>query len=132
MAATLTETRTHNTVGGGVINRIELAWVAHTDGSGTLTTGAINGTILRVTTNPAANAPTDNYDITLTDADGVDVLAGQGTDLDTANSASFCPGVAFTDGTTTSVVPIVVSGPLTLNLSNAGDSNEGSLVLYVR
>ena len=41
------------------ILRLVINWLAHTDGSATHTTLPINGTILRVTTNPTANAPDD-------------------------------------------------------------------------
>lgn len=36
----------------------------------------INGWIIRVETNPGSTAPTANYDITLTDQDGLDVMGG--------------------------------------------------------
>jgi hypothetical protein len=139
MAATLTETRTRSTGDGysdrygGAVTRIELAMVSHTDGTVSgLSTAGINGTILRVVTNPGATAPTDNYDVTLLDEDGIDVLAGQGADRDTANSEHFCPGVALKDGTTTGVVPVVVAGPLTPSVTNAGSGKTFSLILYVR
>ncbi len=44
------------------------------------------GTLLAIGTNPGATAPTDNYDITLVDADGVDRLDGVGGNRDTATS----------------------------------------------
>jgi hypothetical protein len=136
MAATLTVTEatadSSTAANGSIICRYTLAWTSHTDGTVALPTPTINGTILRVTFNPGATAPTDNYDVTLTDEDGIDVLGGQGANRDTANSESVCPGLAFTDGTTTSVVPIAVAGTLTLNVSNAGDSKQGTVVLYVR
>jgi hypothetical protein len=136
MAATLTVTEnvadSSSTRDPSIICRYTLAWVSHTDGTVALPTATINGTILRVTTNPGSTAPTDNYDVTLLDEDGIDVLAGEGTDRDTTNSETFCPGVAFTDGTTTSVVPVVVAGVLTLTIANAGSGKEGTVVLYVR
>lgn len=46
----------------------------------------IDGTLLAIETNPGAVAPTDNYDITLVDADGLDRLGGVGADRDTANT----------------------------------------------
>lgn len=114
------------------IVRLVINWLAHTDGSATHTTLPVNGTILRVAVNPATNAPDDNYDVTLLDEDGLDVLAGQGANRDTTNSEHFCPGVAFTDGTTTSVVPIVVAGTLALSVTNAGSGNEGQITIYLR
>lgn len=55
----------------------------------------ISGKLLALETNPGAVAPTDNYDITLEDSDGIDVLEGVGGNRDTAN---------------TEKVPIVYSG----------------------
>jgi len=48
----------------------------------------IDGYILFATTNPGATAPTDNYDITLVGADGVDISGAQLSNRDTANSES--------------------------------------------
>lgn len=44
------------------------------------------GTLLAIQTNPGATAPTDNYDITLVDADGIDRLNGVGLNRDTTSS----------------------------------------------
>ena len=44
------------------------------------------GRLQHLTTNPGATAPTDNYDITLIDGDGLDRLQGLGANRDTANS----------------------------------------------
>ena len=108
-------------------------WTSDSGGAATIPSlVAVSGAIARVVFIPDANAPTDNYDVTLTDSDGIDVLAGQGTDLDTAVASSVCPGIPLTDGTTTSVLLTVVDSILTLNVTNAGDSNAGKVVVYVR
>src|SRR4051812_32088221 len=116
----------------GVINKLTLAWTSASDGTATFTTSKINGTILRCATNPGSAAPTDDWDVTLTDEDGLDVLAGQGANRDTTNSEHFCPGLPLKDGTTTSVVPIVVNGPLALSVSGAGSAKTGTIVIYFR
>lgn len=46
----------------------------------------IDGTIIGIETNPGTTAPTDNYDITLVDPDGLDRLGGAGLDRDTATT----------------------------------------------
>ncbi len=109
------------------IKRLKLDYVT-ASGSASVTVADVNGVILRVTTNPGATAPTDNWDIALLDEDGIDVLGGDGVDRDTANSESFCPSVAFGDG----FVPVAVSGSLTLNITNAGDAKVGSVIVYLR
>lgn len=80
------------------IERITCAFTSAADGSQTQAV-TIRGTIMRVVTNPGATAPTDDWDMTLPDSDGVDLFAGQGANRDTANSEHFVPGVPFKDGT---------------------------------
>lgn len=70
--------------------------------------------------------------MTLTDPDGINVLAGQGAGLVVPGNSHVCPGVPLKDGTTTSVVPIVVDGVLTLAVSGAGAAKSGTVVVYVR
>ena len=94
-------------------------------------TVAISGQILRVVIDPGSPAPTNLYDMTLTDSDSVDVLAGRGADLSDTATTNICPGTPLKDGTTTSVVPMVVDSILTLNITNAG-TGVGTVVVYVR
>lgn len=56
---------------------------------------SFEGRIAELTTNPGGTAPTDNYDLTVIDDEGIDRLQGLGANRDTANSES---------------VPIVYSG----------------------
>lgn len=46
----------------------------------------LEGTLLAVQTNPGATAPTDNYDVTLVDGDGLDRFNGVGLNRDTTTS----------------------------------------------
>jgi hypothetical protein len=136
MAGTVTETKLF---GGGsrsqdsYINRIVLAWVSDASGvvSGT-PTGIINGTICKVQFIPGSPAPSDAYDVTLTDTAGIDVLGGQGANQSATVAAAVIPGVPLKDGTTISVAPCVVADPLTLIIANAGNAKQGSVVLYIR
>lgn len=47
---------------------------------------AFQGTIVAVVTDPGSPAPTDNYDFTLVDGNGLDRLNGAGQNRDTVNS----------------------------------------------
>ena len=109
-------------------------WVSDADGNGTLVSGtAVSGQIERVVFIPSdVTAPTASYDVTLTDEDGIDVLSGQGVNLSETVASSVRPGTPLRDGTTVSVISTVVDGLLTLNVSNAGDSKAGRVVVYVR
>lgn len=67
------------------------------------------------------SAPTNLYDITITTADGLDILIGSGADL---------------SGTTTKVVAetalgVMVDDTLTMNLSNAGNAKGGLVWLFL-
>lgn len=136
MAGTVTETKLF---GGGsrsqdsYINRIVIAWIS--DGFGVVSgiaIGAVNGTICKVQFIPGSPAPSDAYDVTLTDTAGIDVLGGQGANQSATVAAAVVPGVQLKDGTTISVAPCVVADPLTLVIANAGASKQGLVVLYIR
>ena len=67
-------------------------------------------------------APTDDYDITVTDADGHDVLWGAGANRDTAD----------TEYVARASLAAVAGSVLTLTVANAGDTKSGVVVLYIR
>lgn len=105
-----------------ILGTISIPWTSNGSGAATVVIDAFRGFIRRFVTDPAAaaSAPTDNYDITITDANGADVLAGTGADRDTANSESVVPAQ-----------PILVDGALSLVVANAGDTKAGVVVLYI-
>lgn len=117
------------TASAGNIRKVSYSWTS--DGSGNATvTASFAGIILRVVTNPGVTAPTDDYDVTLVDPDGADLFVGRGANRDTATTEHFCPGVAFSDGTTASIMPVAFVGNATLTIANAGAAKEGTVVIY--
>ncbi len=119
----------------GPVRTYTLAWVA--DGSGNVSgtdTEAINGCLVGVVFIPGTSTtePDDNYDVVLNDSDGIDVLGGVGANLDEATATRHMPAVSMTDGTTTTVGTVFVDGKLSLVVSGAGDSNVGTVKLFVR
>lgn len=107
-------------------------FVANGGGSVSQASGLpVSGEIQRVVIVPGTPTPTALYDLTLTDSDGVDVLAGQGANV-AAGNVNICPGTPLKDGTTTGVLPMVVDSVLTLNVTNAGAGGAGSVIVYVR
>jgi len=72
---------------------IEFQWVADGDGNftATVTKQPVEGYAVKAITNPGATAPADNYDITITDEDGVDVMGGALADRDTTTSEEVVP-----------------------------------------
>ena len=74
----------------------------------------MDGYLLRLVTNPSAvTAPQDDYDITLTDADGKDVLQSVGLNRDTANTED----VPIVFSGTTSHPVVSLADELTLAIS---------------
>jgi hypothetical protein len=121
MAASVTISETRHTP----VKKIKFVWVSAADGTASAsTTYAYSGKIELLTTVPAGggSAPSDNYDITVTDSDSVDVLAGAGADRDTANTEQVL-------GTS---LGAVASSVLTLNVTNAGNAKGGTCYLFVR
>lgn len=99
-------------------------WVSSTD------TGLVSGTsrhrytgnILGVCTVPGASslAPDDNYDITLTDSNEVDVANGQLANRHTSTTQWVFASLGH-----------VVNSQITLNVTNAGNSNAGTTYVYI-
>ncbi len=117
----------------GKFRKLFFDWTTHTDGtvSGTLT-GPVEGIIRGLITNPGSPAPTDNYDITILNEDGFDILNGRGVDRDTANTEQVVPGIAFVDGVTTSIIPIVVDADtLEFKIANGGSAKQGRAILIL-
>lgn len=110
----------------GNVKKITFDWLSGTAGeAGTAsgpTTYPYTGNILRVVTIPdsAATQPTNAYDLTLTDADSVDVANGQLADR--SNTATEW---------VVSSLGAVVGDVLTLNVTNAGSAKGGTCIVFV-
>lgn len=105
-----------------------ITWTADgSDGSvpATASTVPIVGRLFHATTDPGATAPTDNYDITLVDAEGVDAAQGLLANRDTANTED---AAIVYSGTGTHPR---VNSKLTFTLANnAVNSATGECVVY--
>jgi len=124
-------TLTLTTVSRSRPRKISFAWTSTAGGavSGNLT-GRLAGTIERVVFKPgtAGSQPSDLYDVTLLDEQGVDVLAGKGANLSNATTTQIVPLIG--DGTTTDK-PVVVNGTLELQVANAGATKSGEVHVYL-
>ena len=86
-------------------------------------TNAIKGYYLyKLITNPGTTAPTANYDITITDEDGIDIMGGNAMNRHTSNSESTYPMI----GTQPFAQPII--GPITLNITNNSVNSAGIVI----
>lgn len=72
------------------------------------------GCLLGLHTNPGATAPTDNYDITVEDGDGLDRLQGVGANRATATSQQ----VPIVYSSTSVNPPVSIDETLTLKFAN--------------
>lgn len=122
---------TYNKTVIGSPSKHTLAWTASTNGIVNLTNSAYTrGEIVRVT---SLSSPTGAvYSITLKDAQGVDVLAGQGSGMASNVLTSVVPGIKITDGVTTSAIPIQVNDQLAVSVTGAGSNKTGTVTLYVK
>ncbi len=114
------------------VAKITLDWLSDSSGdvSGVFAEG-VSGEILRVTFIPdgRGTAPTNLYDVTLEDEDGIDVLQTLGANLSSTVTTSIVPFIG--DGTVTDK-PVAVDGKLELKVSNAGNAKGGIVQLYLR
>lgn len=114
---TITEERLGN------VHKITFDWLSTGAGAadGT-TTYPYTGNILKVVTVPdtAGTQPSDDYDLTLTDEDGIDVANSQLANRDDTNTEWVVSSLGA-----------VVGDKLTLNVSGAGSANGGICIVYV-
>ena len=124
-SCTITET-TH-----GSVKKVVFAWTAGTApahagliSATTTHAGGYDGEIIGLTTIPATagDQPDDNYDVTVTDVGGHDVLLGAGANRDETN----------TEHVVRANLAGVAASQLTLNVTNAGSGLKGTVVLYIR
>ena len=109
--------------GQGLVSFL-LPWVS--DGNGAVSGLPVNlpaGTLVSAKATPGSGSaqPTDKYDVLLVDAEGYDVLLGQGVDLPNAEPAvlQWDPPLPFHGGT------------LEVQASNAGSAKSGTLELFI-
>jgi len=119
-----------NVTSVGSIQRIDLHWSSLTNKS----TGSIswlNGELYRVTFVPGASTIA-NYDVTITDSTGFDILAGLGANLASNTVVTVAPGIALTDGSAaTNMNRVVLNDALTVTVDNTG-VGSGYLSLFLR
>ena len=134
------ESCTQSLLGNGPYRVYSLVWV--TDASGnftaTATTQNIDGVVMLVEAIPSATAaPGDNYDVTLRNSSGIDVMGDSGA----TGSEAFDGALANLDTAVPSMkkplltavyTDIPVMGPLTLDVFAAGNSKGGTIRIHFR
>ena len=106
------------------VRKLVYAWTSDGTGDATeTTTETYSGKIIGFATVPdGVAAPSPNYDVTITDPDGFDVLAAAGIDRHTSNTESQFDPTALG----------VADGILTFVIAAAGDTKEGVVHLWIR
>ena len=107
------------------LQKIQWDWLSATGGTvSSAASGWYCGKIVKVSlaSDSGDTAPTDGYDVTIEDGDGLDVLSGNGANV-TASAT-----VYINDPTK---MLWVRSGTLTLKVANAGDAKGGVVTLYI-
>ena len=130
MAGTVsfTDQKPNKRAKGGPLGKLVVTWLSTTGGVANSANIPFNGKILRAVTNPdGTDAPTDDYDITLTDEDGLDLAQGVLADRDTANSEQVVPLIG--DGTITTQLVAYV-GLLVVNIAAAGSEKAGVVTIF--
>tara|TARA_R110000765_G_scaffold111044_3_gene202606 strand:- start:950 stop:1345 length:396 start_codon:yes stop_codon:yes gene_type:complete len=83
----------------------------------------IKGRLLQIVTNPDGDtAPQDNYDITITESGGADMLLGVGANRDTANTE-----VAIVESNGAQSI-VAETDSLTLNIANNNVNSAGIVI----
>ena len=132
MAGTMTFTHDKN----GPINILIGDWTSTAGGAADATTTfKIIGTIRKIVTNPdGVDAPTANYDIVITDEEGVDVLGLSQKDVQnrhTADTEQIVPVLLNYDATPIGIAAFpVVADLLKVAVSNAGNAKKGKVLIY--
>jgi hypothetical protein len=133
MASSYTETRETLRLGQNdkkkKLEKVTIAWTAHTDGTFTTASVALSGYLIKVVTNPGSTAPTANYDITLTDPDGSDLDAAAGTLANRHTTATEC---VYPVGTSGAATPILLCGTYGVAIANNSvNAATGTIIFYL-
>ena len=99
-----------------------ISWTGTAGGAVSGITVPFNGRIERIVTNPT-DTPSANYDVTLDDADGLDLAQTLLANRHTTNSEEVTPLIG-----TTHLVPY--RGLITPTVANSGSSKSGTITIY--
>jgi len=117
--------------GANQVGVMRYEWTSHST-AGTVSNKLDNagGHITKIVTNPDGTAaPTANYDITLVDADSLDVALGTLANRHTSTTEVVYPTVAGSAANNTDV-RASFAGKLTLTIADAGNSKKGVIAIY--
>lgn len=125
MGITEYDERLSGTRGYEPVAVITYAFTTDSEGDASEATGTVNGQVNRIVTNPASgdDQPTTNWDLTILDEDGIDILGGSGADRDAGNTAA-------SEQAAPSVAGLGVQSTLTFAVAHGGATKKGVVNLY--
>ena len=107
----------------GGTQKVKFAWTSSAGGAADATTSnAYSGAVERVLIVPGATTPSDLFDVVITDGDSVDILLAFGANCSNAHTTVI----------TADNLSAVHNDNLTLAITNAGDSKNGNVIVYMR
>lgn len=117
---------------GHRLKKILASWTSD-DAAGTAsgTTVHVSGYLLKGVTDPGTAAPTANYDITLTDPEGTNLLGNCQDDLvDRHTSNTEVVDFVIAAGAQTGARPCV-DDKITISVAAAGNAKTGQIIIYI-
>src|SRR4030042_688152 len=109
------------------VKKIKCEWTSDsvTGAVSDTTSNVYSGRFIGLITVPggAPNAPDDNYTVTITDSDSVDLLLGAATGNRDTSTTEFLAEASLAG---------VANSTLTFNVSSAGNSKAGTIYLLIR
>ena len=129
--ATQTYAPVYSNEGVTNLSTLTFTWTSDATGDVTSTTSTtisnqIAGKyVVMAATSPDTTAPTASYDITVTDANNVDIMGGVLANRSATSTEQATPYIGALYGNRP------VAGALKLNVSNAGDAKSGTVILYL-
>ena len=98
----------------GTLKKVHFTWTSSAGGAADgSSTGAYNGVLLRAVFVPGTGGdqPTDQYDVVVDDADGHDVLAGQGANRSNAAAETVVSAPVITASVVRGALAVITAGP---------------------
>ncbi|MGB7531818.1 MAG: hypothetical protein WA977_02415 [Halobacteriota archaeon] len=124
MTLTYEEASDRETPIGSPVSIIIWSFLSSAGGAASEQTKKVSGKVKRMVTNPDnTDTPDANWDLTITDEDGVDILEGEGANRDPAGAGT-SEGYAFT-------ISELIASKLTFTVANAGAAKKGVVKLYL-
>lgn len=124
MTLTYEEASDRETSIGSPVSIIIWSFISDAAGDASEQTKKVSGKVKRMVTNPDnTDTPSANWDLTITDEDGVDILEGEGANRDPAGAGT-SEGYAFT-------ISELIASKLTFTVANAGAAKKGVVKLYL-